>query len=99
MRAMDGQPPGSPAANTPSRRPLVLAALAGFALGGGVFGLLWALSGVHAGALEDARAACGALDRVGSIPDTTRSGSGRSPTAQAPRPLHPMHPPRALEAA
>ncbi|WP_410637906.1 hypothetical protein [Amycolatopsis sp. lyj-346] len=56
----------------PSRRPLVLSAVAGFVLGGSVLGLLWGLSGVHAGALEDAVAACQALDRVGELPDTSR---------------------------
>ena len=56
----------------PSRRLLVLSAVAGFVLGGSVLGLLWGLSGVHAGALEDAVAACQALDRVGELPDTSR---------------------------
>jgi hypothetical protein len=42
-------------------------------LGGGVLGLLWGLSGVHAGALEDAVAACQALDRVGELPDATHN--------------------------
>src|SRR5438128_1487540 len=60
------------AAPPQSRRMLVLCAVAGFVLGGGIFGLLWGLSGVHAGALDDALAACQALDRVGELPDTSR---------------------------
>ncbi|WP_020668905.1 hypothetical protein [Amycolatopsis nigrescens] len=59
----------------PSRRPLVLAALAGFVLGSGVLGLLWSLSGPSPGPAEDARAACGALTRAGGLPEP---GEGRA---------------------
>ncbi|GAB3356234.1 hypothetical protein [Amycolatopsis echigonensis] len=54
-----------------SRRPLVIAAIAGFVLGGCVLGLLWGLSGQRAGANVDAAAACAAFSRAGHIPDTT----------------------------
>lgn len=54
-----------------SRRPLVIAAVAGFVLGGCVLGLLWGLSGQRAGANVDAAAACAAFSRAGHIPDTT----------------------------
>ncbi|RZQ62201.1 hypothetical protein EWH70_21115 [Amycolatopsis suaedae] len=51
-----------------SRRPLVLAGVAGFAVGSVVLGLLWALSDVEGAATADARAACAALERVGELP-------------------------------
>ncbi|MGW7533681.1 hypothetical protein [Amycolatopsis sp. NPDC054798] len=54
-----------------ARRPLVLAAVAGFVLGGCVLGLLWGLSGQRTGANVDAAAACAAFARAGRIPDTT----------------------------
>ncbi|GAA4542945.1 hypothetical protein [Amycolatopsis samaneae] len=99
MRTRETGQPGQGAGDVPSRRPLVLAALAGFAVGGGVFGLLWALSGVHAEALQDARDACAALDRVGAIPDTTRSGASRSLTTMSAGQLHRMTAARELSAA
>jgi hypothetical protein len=84
----------------PSRRPLVFTAVAGFVLGAGVLGMLWALSGVNAGALEDAQDACQALSRVGSIPDTTGSGADdRSVAMLAPEVLHRMTAARELSAA
>ncbi|GAB2980542.1 hypothetical protein LWP59_00750 [Amycolatopsis acidiphila] len=51
-----------------SRRPLVVAGVVGFLVGLLVMGLLWAGSGSGSGATEDARAACGALGRAGSLP-------------------------------
>ncbi|WP_328605675.1 hypothetical protein OG943_37650 [Amycolatopsis sp. NBC_00345] len=54
-----------------TRRPLVLAAVAGFILGCCVLGLLWALSGQRGGANDDALAACQSLHRAGRLPDTT----------------------------
>ncbi|WP_033292091.1 hypothetical protein [Amycolatopsis jejuensis] len=60
-----------------SRRPLVLAAVAGFVLGTCVVGLLWGLSGQRAGANVDAAAACESFSRAGRIPDTT---GGYDPT-------------------
>lgn len=54
-----------------TRRPLVLAAVAGFVLGCCVLGLLWALSGQRGGANDDALAACQSLHRAGRLPDTT----------------------------
>lgn len=84
----------------PSRRPLVFTAVAGFVLGAGVLGMLWALSGVNAGALEDAQDACQALARIGSIPDTTGSGADdRSVAMLAPEVLHRMTAARELAAA
>jgi hypothetical protein len=88
-----------PAAVTPSRRLLVLCSVAGFLVGSGVFGLLWALSGVHAGALEDARAACEALDRVGEIPDTSGSSTPTLTLAISPQRMHRMIAARELAAA
>ncbi|WIX80532.1 hypothetical protein QRX50_07110 [Amycolatopsis carbonis] len=70
--------PGDPAPAERSRRPLVLAAAAGFAIGICVTGLLWGLSGQRGGANVDAVAACDAFDRAGHLPDTT---SGYDPAA------------------
>ncbi|RSD25859.1 hypothetical protein [Amycolatopsis eburnea] len=90
---------GEPAAPQPSRRLLVLSAVAGFVLGGSVLGLLWGLSGVHAGALDDAVAACQALDRVGELPDTSRDAQpSLTPGLSAER-LQRMTAARALSAA
>ncbi|HWD03061.1 MAG TPA: hypothetical protein VG674_11485 [Amycolatopsis sp.] len=61
-----------------SRRPLVLAAVAGFVIGVCVTGLLWGLSGQRGGADVDAQAACQSFDRAGRLPDTT---GGYDPTA------------------
>ncbi|MFK0246798.1 hypothetical protein ACIQUM_19025 [Amycolatopsis azurea] len=83
----------------PSRRPQVLTAVAGFVIGGGVIGMLWALSGVNAGALEDAQDACQALARVGTIPDTTDSHGDRTVPVLAPEILHRMTAARELSAA
>ncbi|HJQ45138.1 MAG TPA: hypothetical protein VJ870_02285 [Amycolatopsis sp.] len=44
-----------------SRRPLVLAGVAGFVVGVSVIGLLWGLSGDADAAAQDAKAACAAL--------------------------------------
>ncbi|WP_410607359.1 hypothetical protein [Amycolatopsis sp. lyj-109] len=83
----------------PSRRLLVLSAVAGFVLGGSVLGLLWGLSGVHAGALDDAVAACQALDRVGELPDTSRdTRPSLTPSLSSER-LHRMMAARELSAA
>jgi hypothetical protein len=83
----------------PSRRLLVLSAVAGFVLGGSVLGLLWGLSGVHAGALDDAVAACQALDRVGELPDTSRdTRPALTPSLSSER-LHRMMAARELSAA
>ncbi|MBE1499481.1 hypothetical protein H4696_006581 [Amycolatopsis lexingtonensis] len=90
---------GEPTAPQPSRRLLVLCAVAGFVLGGSVLGLLWGLSGVHAGALDDAVAACQALDRVGELPDTSRDAQpSLTPGLSAER-LQRMTAARALSAA
>ncbi|MEV7093132.1 hypothetical protein AB0M80_09800 [Amycolatopsis sp. NPDC051045] len=83
----------------PSRRLLVLCSVAGFVLGGGVLGLLWGLSGVHAGALEDAVAACQALDRVGELPDTSRDARPSLTPGLTGERLHRMMAARELSAA
>jgi hypothetical protein len=82
-----------------SRRLLVLCAVAGFVLGGSVLGLLWGLSGVHAGALEDAVAACQALDRVGELPDTSRDAQPSLTPGLTPERLYRITAARALSAA
>jgi len=87
------------AAPAQSRRMLVLCAVAGFVLGGGVLGLLWSLSGVHAGALDDALAACQALDRVGELPDTSRDAQPSLTPGLTPERLHRMTAARELSAA
>ncbi|MGW5715525.1 hypothetical protein ACWEVP_05110 [Amycolatopsis sp. NPDC003865] len=87
------------AAPPQSRRLLVLCAVAGFVLGGGVLGLLWGLSGVHAGALDDALAACQALDRVGDLPDTSRDTQPSLTPGLTPERLHRMTAARELSAA
>jgi hypothetical protein len=87
------------AAPPQSRRMLVLCAVAGFVLGGGVLGLLWSLSGVHAGALDDALAACQALDRVGELPDTSRDAQPSLTPGLTPERLHRMTAARELSAA
>ena len=69
------QPEPVPSAAPAARRLLVLCAIIGFVLGGGVVSLLWSLSGVHAGANVDAKAACDALARVGEIPDNSIPGA------------------------
>ncbi|MET7997629.1 hypothetical protein ABZU76_42780 [Amycolatopsis sp. NPDC005232] len=68
----------NPARAEKSRRPLVLAAASGFAIGILITGLLWGLSGQRGGANVDAAAACDAFNRAGHLPDTT---SGYDPTA------------------
>ncbi|MFI5583566.1 hypothetical protein ACIA5G_00905 [Amycolatopsis sp. NPDC051758] len=83
----------------PSRRMLVLCAVAGFVLGGGVLGLLWGLSGVHAGALDDALAACQALDRIGELPDTSRDAQPSLTPGLSGERLHRMTAARELAAA
>ncbi|SEB42720.1 hypothetical protein SAMN04489727_1649 [Amycolatopsis tolypomycina] len=83
----------------PSRRLLVLCGVAGFVLGGSVLGLLWGLSGVHAGALDDAVAACQALDRVGELPDTSREAHPALTPGLSPERLHRMVAARELSAA
>ena len=88
-----------PAVPTASRRLPVLCAIAGFVVGSSVLGLLWGLSGVHAGALEDAKAACEALDRVGDLPDTSRSTTPALTPSLAPERLHRMTAARELSAA
>jgi hypothetical protein len=91
---------GEAAAPVPqSRRMLVLCAVAGFVLGGGVLGLLWSLSGVHAGALDDALAACQSLDRVGELPDTSRDAQPSLTPGLTPERLHRMTAARELSAA
>ncbi|WP_410587304.1 hypothetical protein [Amycolatopsis sp. lyj-23] len=83
----------------PSRRLPVLCAVAGFVLGASVLGLLWGLSGVHAGALDDAVAACQALDRVGELPDTSRDAQPALTPGLSPERLHRMVAARELAAA
>ncbi|MEA5367594.1 hypothetical protein VA596_49245 [Amycolatopsis sp., V23-08] len=98
--AADSGDAGEVAAPVPqSRRMLVLCAVAGFVLGGGVLGLLWSLSGVHAGALDDALAACQALDRVGELPDTSRDEHPSLTPGLTPERLHRMTAARELSAA
>ncbi|MEC3977987.1 hypothetical protein [Amycolatopsis sp. H20-H5] len=98
MRTLDTGLPE--AAEPPSRRPLVVTAVAGFLIGSTVLGLLWALSGVHAGALEDARAACDTLDRAGTLPDTTSDATDRITTPRlSPETLHRVTAARELAAA
>ncbi|GAB3575830.1 hypothetical protein GCM10027445_38890 [Amycolatopsis endophytica] len=63
MRISD---PGEPVA---ARRRLVLASVAGFALGAGLIGVLWASSTAVSGPTADARAACDALSRAGPLPE------------------------------
>ncbi|WP_020663421.1 hypothetical protein [Amycolatopsis benzoatilytica] len=58
--------PSAPA----SRRRIVAAVVAGFALGASVVGLLWGLAGQRQGANVDAAAACAAFYRAGRIPNT-----------------------------
>ena len=86
-------------APAPSRRLLVLATVAGFVLGSSVLGLLWGLSGVHAGALEDAVAACQALDRVGELPDTSRDAQPSLTPSLTSERLHRMMAARELSSA
>lgn len=90
---------GEPVEAQPSRRLPVLCAVAGFVVGASVLGLLWGLSGVHAGALEDAQAACQALDRVGEIPDTTQSSTPTRTQGLSTERLHRMTAARELSAA
>jgi hypothetical protein len=61
----DGEASDEPVA---SRRPLVLAGVAGFVVGAGIIGLLWGVSGGGGGPAEDARSACAALVRAGPLP-------------------------------
>ena len=57
----------------------VLAGVIGFVLGGSVLGTLWALSGSETGPAADARAACAALERIGTLPDPAEGRlSGRN---------------------
>jgi hypothetical protein len=86
-------------APAPSRRKLVLATVAGFVLGSSVLGLLWGLSGVHAGALEDAVASCQALDRVGELPDTSRDAQPSLTPSLTSERLHRMMAARELSSA
>jgi hypothetical protein len=93
------EPESEPTPPPPSRRLLVVCAVAGFVLGGSVLGLLWGLSGVHAGALEDAVAACQALDRVGELPDTSRDAQPALTPGLSSERLHRMMAARELAAA
>lgn len=52
-----------------ARRPLVLAGVAGFALGAGLIGVLWASTASVSGPTADAKAACAALARAGPLPE------------------------------
>jgi hypothetical protein len=63
----------------PWKRPLVLGAVVGFLIGSTVIGILWGASGMHAGANDDAIAACTALARAGDLP-TTVDGAGQVTT-------------------
>ncbi|GAA5158623.1 MULTISPECIES: hypothetical protein [Amycolatopsis] len=51
-----------------SRRPLVLGGVIGFGVGMLVMGLLWAGASSASSATQDARAACGAFERAGTLP-------------------------------
>ncbi|MFD8499381.1 hypothetical protein [Amycolatopsis sp. NPDC059657] len=60
-----------------SRRPLVLAGVIGFVIGSGILAVLWGASAASAGAVDDAKAACETLDRMGELPVTiSRSQTG-----------------------
>lgn len=61
-----------------SRRPYVFGVI-GFVLGMVVMGLLWLAGGSGSGATEDARAACSAFDRAGTLPDRLVSESALAP--------------------
>lgn len=61
-----------------SRRPYVFGAI-GFALGMLVMGLLWLAAGSGSAATEDARAACAAFDRAGTLPDRLVSEAALAP--------------------
>jgi hypothetical protein len=50
------------------QRPLALAGIAGFAIGCALIGVLWTSSGVQTTSVDDARAACSALTRLGDLP-------------------------------
>lgn len=50
------------------QRPLVLAGIAGFAIGCLLIGVLWTSSGVQTTSVGDAQAACSALARLGDLP-------------------------------
>ena len=66
----------SPEELRPLRRPLVIGGVAGFVVGATLIGVLWGVSGAHAGANVDAVAACEALARTGDLPVTVE-GDGR----------------------
>lgn len=77
MRAVASLEAGtSPDEPRRSRRPLVLGAVTGFVIGSGLIGVLCGVSGIHAGANDDALAACAALDRTGPLP-VTADGDGQ----------------------
>lgn len=80
----------------PSRRRLATAGFAGFALGCVVLGVLWAVSGSHVGASDDAKAACAAFARVGQLPDTSGSRTGIGDLALTQDRLHRMNAAREL---
>jgi hypothetical protein len=55
---------------------MVVGGVAGFVIGATLIGVLWGVSGAHAGANDDAVAACEALDRSGDLPVTVE-GDGK----------------------
>ncbi|OZM73193.1 hypothetical protein CFN78_09970 [Amycolatopsis antarctica] len=83
---------------SPDRRKPVVAAVTGFAVGALVLGLLWGLSAVTPGAATDARAACAALERVGTLPDSSGNTLARA-ASLTPGTLERLAAARALAAA
>jgi hypothetical protein len=55
---------------------MVVGGVAGFVVGATLIGVLWGVSDAHAGANDDAVAACAALDRSGDLPVTVE-GDGK----------------------
>jgi hypothetical protein len=90
---------GQAAEQPVGRGVLVLAATAGFTIGGCVVGLLWSLSAAAAAsdAARDARDACAALERVGELDPDVSGGAGAGP--YAPGLLHRVSAARELAAA
>lgn len=79
-----------------SRKPLIFGGVIGFLIGGGILAVLWGASAASAGAIDDAKAACQTLNRIGELPVTL----GRSETGLlAPGLIHQVTAARELAAA
>jgi hypothetical protein len=85
--------------DTRSRRPLVVAGIAGFLIGSGVLGVLWAASGVQISSGQDASAACAAFDRIGTLPGPTGNDTPLGGSVLEPGVIHRMTAARELSAA